>query len=64
MVKSCIEIAENSIKDGNSDLESLPTKGALSRDAIAKTHQKISMSVKRKSELEVCFKRHKKRDKS
>ena len=41
MIKSGIEIAENSIKDGNSHLESLLTKGILDRDAIAKAHQKI-----------------------
>ena len=51
MIKSCIEIAENLVKDGNSDLESLLTKGKLNRDALAKAHQKISMGVKRKSEL-------------
>ena len=38
MIKSDIEIAENSIKDGNGDLESLLTKGTLDRDAIAKAY--------------------------
>ena len=38
MIKSVIEIAENSIKDGNGDLESLLSKGTLVRDAIAKAH--------------------------
>ena len=52
MIKSGIETAENSIKDGNSNLESSVTKVTLVRDAIAKAHQKISMGVKRKSELE------------
>ena len=40
-IKLGIEIAENSIKDGNSNLESLLTKGILDRDAIAKPHQKM-----------------------
>ena len=38
MIKLVIEIAENSIKDGNGDLESLLSKGTLVRDAIAKAH--------------------------
>ena len=41
IIKLGIEIAENSIKDGNSNLESLLTKGILDRDAIAKPHQKM-----------------------
>ena len=53
MIKSGIEITENSIKDGNSDLESLLTQVTFDRYAIAKAQQKISISVKRKSELEV-----------
>ena len=64
MIKLGIKIAENSIKDGNSDLESLLTKVILDRDAIAKAHQKISMGVKRKSELEVSLREAQKRDKS
>ena len=47
MIKSVIKIAENSIKDSNSHLESLLTKGTIKRDAIAKAHQKISMGVKK-----------------
>ena len=54
MIKSGIEIAENSIKDGNNDLESLFTKATLDRDIIAKAQQ-ISMVIKRKSELEVSL---------
>ena len=54
MIKSDIEIAENSIKDGNSDLGSLLTKVTLDRDIIAKAQQ-ISMVIKRKSELEVSL---------
>ena len=53
MIKLGIEIAKNSVKIVNSDLKSLLTKGTLDRDAITKAHQKISMGVKRKSELEV-----------
>ena len=41
IIKLGIEIAENSIKDGNSNLESLLTKGILDRGAIAKPHQKM-----------------------
>ena len=41
MIKLNIEIAENSIKDGISDVESVLVKGTLDRDAIAKAHQKI-----------------------
>ena len=41
IIKLGIEIPENSIKDGNSNLESLLTKGILDRDAIAKPHQKM-----------------------
>ena len=55
IIKSGIEIAENSVKDGNSDLESLLAKVTLDRDAIAKAHQNISMGAKRKSELEVSL---------
>ena len=54
MIKSGVEIAENSIKDGNSDLGSLHTKVTLDRDIIAKAQQ-ISMVIKRKSELEVSL---------
>ena len=38
MIKSDTEIAENSIKDANGDLEFLLTKGTLDRDAIDKAH--------------------------
>ena len=55
MIKSGIEIAENSIKDDRSDLESLLTKGTLDRDSIAKAHQTVSMGVKRKNEPEVSL---------
>ena len=62
MIKSGIEIPENSIKNGKSDLEALLTKDTL--DPIARAHQKISMGMKRRSELRSLFKRHKKRDKN
>ena len=55
MIKSGIEIAENSIKDDSSDIESLLTKGTLDRYSIAKAHQKISVGVKRKNEPEVSL---------
>ena len=55
MTKSGIEITANLIKDGNSDLESLLTKGTLDRDALAKAHGKISIGFKRKSELEISL---------
>ena len=64
MIKSGIEIPENSIKNGKSDLEALLTKDTLDRDPIARAHQKISMGMKRRSELRSLFKRHKKRDKN
>ena len=64
MIKSGIEIPENSIKNGKSDLEALLTKDTLDRDPIARAHQKISMDMKRRSELRSLFKRHKKRDKN
>ena len=60
MIKLGIEIAKNSVKIVNSDLKSLLTKGTLDRDAITKAHQKISMGVKRKSELEVSLQEVKK----
>ena len=47
MTKSGIEITANLIKDGNSDLESLLTKGTLDRDALAKAHGKISIGFKK-----------------
>ena len=55
MIKSGIEISENIIKDSNGDLESLLTEGILYRDALTKAHQKISMGIKRKSELEISL---------
>ena len=55
MIKSGIEISENIIKDSNGDLESLWTEGILYRDALTKAHQKISMGIKRKSELEISL---------
>ena len=55
MIKSGIEIPENSIKNGKSDLEALLTKDTLDRDPKARAHQKISMGMKRKSELEVSL---------
>ena len=55
MTKSGIEITASLIKDGNSNLESLLTKGTLDRDALAKVHEKISIGFKRKSELEISL---------
>ena len=47
MIKSGIEIPENWIKNGKSDLEALLTKDTLDRDPIARAHQKMSMGMKR-----------------
>ena len=55
MIKSGIEISENLIKDSNGDLESLLTERILNRDALTKAHRKISMGIKRKSELEISL---------
>ena len=55
MIKSGIEISENIIKDSNGDLESLLTEGILYRDALTKAHQKISMGIKRKNELQISL---------
>ena len=49
MIKNGIKIAENSIKEGNLELEK---QSNLNRDALASAHIKISMGVKRKNELE------------
>ena len=55
MIKSGIEISENLIKDSNGDLESLLTEGILNRDALTKAQRKISMGIKKKSELEISL---------
>ena len=56
MIKNGIKIAEKSIKEGNLELEKQLKQSNLNRDALASTHSKISMVVKRKNELENSFK--------
>ena len=52
MIKNGIKVAEKLIKEGNLELEKQLKQSNLNRDALASAHSKISMSVKRKNELE------------
>ena len=56
MIKNGIKIAEKSIKKGNLELENQLKQSNLNRDALASAHNKISMCVKRKNELENSLK--------
>ena len=52
MIKNGIKVAEKLVKEGNLELEKQLKQSNLNRDALASAHSKISMSVKRKNELE------------
>ena len=52
MIKNGIKMAEKSIEEGNLELEKQLKQSNLNRDVLASAHSKISMSVKRKNELE------------
>ena len=56
MIKNGIKIAEKSIKEGNLKLEKQLKQSNLNRDALVSVHNKISMCVKRKNELENSLK--------
>ena len=52
MIKNGIKVAEKLIKEGNLEFEKQLKQSNLNRDALASAHSKISISVKRKNELE------------